>query len=56
MFLEPDEATIYYSTNIGTDYFKHGVYSPFVSLQNAVSLIILTYLVRVLFTFIYRVW
>jgi hypothetical protein len=25
-----------YSTNIGTEYFKHGVYSPFFSLQNAV--------------------
>jgi hypothetical protein len=23
-----------YSTNIGTEYFKHGVYSPFYSLQN----------------------
>jgi len=40
-----------YSTNIGTKYFKHGVYSPFFSLQNAVSFIILTYLVPVLFTF-----
>ena len=25
-----------YSTNIGTEYFKHGLYSPFFSLQNAV--------------------
>jgi len=25
-----------YSTNIGTEYFKHGIYSPFFSLQNAV--------------------
>jgi len=25
-----------YSTNIGTEYFKHGIYSPFLSLQNAV--------------------
>ena len=38
-----------YSTNIGTEYFKHGLYSPFFSLQNAVWFIILTYLV--LFTF-----
>ena len=40
-----------YSTNIGTEYFKHCVYSPFFSLQNAVCFIILTYLVPVLFTF-----
>ena len=40
-----------YSTNIGTVYFKHGTYSPFFSLQNAVCFIILTYLVPVLFTF-----
>ena len=40
-----------YSTNIGTEYFKHGVYCPFISLQNAVCFIILTYLVPVLFTF-----
>ena len=40
-----------YSTNINTEYFKHGIYSPFFSLQNAVSFIILTYLVPVLFTF-----
>ena len=39
-----------YSTNIGTEYFKHGIYSVF-SLQNAVCFIILTYLVPVLFTF-----
>jgi len=25
-----------YSTNIGTEYFKHGIYSPFFPLQNAV--------------------
>ena len=36
---------------IGTEYFKHGIYSPFFSLQNAVCFIILTYLVPVLFTF-----
>ena len=40
-----------YSTNIGTEYLKHGLYSPFFSLQNAVCFIILTYLVPVLFTF-----
>ena len=41
-----------YSTNIGIEYFKHGIYSPFFfSLQNAVCFIILTYLVPVLFTF-----
>ena len=42
---------ILYSTNIGTEYFKHGKYSPFFPLQNAVCFIILTYLVPVLFTF-----
>jgi len=40
-----------YSTNTGTEYFKHGIYSPFFSLQDAVCFIILTYLVPVLFTF-----
>ena len=35
----------------GTEYFKHRIYSPFFSLQNAVCFIILTYLVPVLFTF-----
>ena len=40
-----------YSTNIDTEYFKHGVHSPFFSLQNAVCFIILTCLVPVLFTF-----
>ena len=41
-----------YSTNIATEYFKHGIYSPFFfSLQNAVCFIILIYLVPVLFTF-----
>ena len=38
-----------YWTNIGTKYFKHGIYSPFFSLQNAVCFIM--YLVSVLFTF-----
>jgi len=40
-----------YSTNIGTEYFKHSIYSPFLPLQNAVCFIILTCLVPVLFTF-----
>ena len=40
-----------YSTNTGTEYFKHGIYSPFFPLQNAVCFIIITYLVPVLFTF-----
>ena len=40
-----------YSTNIGTEYFKHGVYSPFFPLQNAVCFIIVTYFDPVLFIF-----
>ena len=40
-----------YSTNTGTEYFKHALYSPFFFLQNAVSFIMLTCLVPVLFTF-----
>jgi len=40
-----------YSTNIGTEYFKRGIYSPGFPLQNAVCFIILTYLVPVLFKF-----
>jgi hypothetical protein len=40
-----------YSTNIGTEYFKHGIYSPFSPLKNAVYFISLKYLVPVLFTF-----
>ena len=40
-----------YSINTGTEYFKHGINSPFLSLLNAVCFIILTYLVPVLFTF-----
>ena len=40
-----------YSTNKRTEYFKHGMYSPCFSLQNAVMFIILTYLVPILFTF-----
>jgi len=39
------------STNIGTEYFKHSLYSPSFSLQNAVCFIMLTCLVLVLFTF-----
>jgi len=44
-----------YSTNIGTEYFKHGIYCPFFPLQNAVCFINLTYLVPVLFTFYIQV-
>ena len=40
-----------YSTNIGTEYFKHALYSQFFALQNAVCFIMLTCLVPVLFTF-----
>jgi len=40
-----------FSTHIGTEYFKHGIYSPFFPLQNAVCFINLSYLVPVLFTF-----
>ena len=40
-----------YSTNIDTEYFKHGIYSPFFPLQNAVCFINLTLLVPVFFTF-----
>jgi hypothetical protein len=40
-----------YSRNIGIEYFKHGIYSPFFFFFNAVCFIILTYLVPVLFTF-----
>jgi len=43
-----------YSSSIGTDYFKHGVYCPFLSLQNAVCFIILTCLVPVLFKLTFR--
>ena len=50
--LTSKRGTLYiYSTNIGTEYFKHGIYCPSFSLQNAVCFIIITYLVRVLFTF-----
>jgi len=40
-----------YSTNIGTEYFKNALYSPFFSLHNAVCFIMLTCSVPVLFTF-----
>jgi hypothetical protein len=40
-----------YSTNIGTEYFKHGIYSQFFFLQNAVCYIILAYSVPVFLTF-----
>jgi len=40
-----------YSTHISTEYFQHGIYCPFFSLQNAVCFIILTHLVAVLVTF-----
>jgi hypothetical protein len=44
-----------YSTNIGTEYFKHGIYSPCFSLQNAVFFIILTIWFLYYSHFIYRV-
>jgi len=40
-----------YSTNTSTENFKHGIYSLFFPLQNAVCFINLTNLVPVLFTF-----
>ena len=40
-----------YSTNVGTEYFEHALYSPCFSLQNAVCFIMLTSLVPVLFAF-----
>ena len=39
------------STDVGTEYFKHGIYCPIFPLQNAVCFINLTYMVPVLFTF-----
>jgi hypothetical protein len=44
-----------YSTNIGTVYFKHGIYSPFFPLQNAVCFIILTFWFLYYSHFMYRV-
>ena len=50
--LTPKRCILYiYSTNIGTESFKHCIYSQFFPRQNAVCFIILTYLVPVLFTF-----
>ena len=46
---------MYSTNNVGTEYFKHGIYSLFFSLQNAVCFIVLTYLVPVLFTFYIQV-
>ena len=40
-----------YSTNIGTEYFKHALYSPFFLFKVQFFFIILTCLVPVLFTF-----
>ena len=41
-----------YSTNISTEYFKHGIYSPFfISSKCSFFFMILTYSVPVLFTF-----
>ena len=40
-----------YSTNIGTEYFKHDIHSPFFSLQNVFCFIIQICLVPVLLTF-----
>jgi len=39
-----------YLTNIGTEYFKHGIYSPFFPLQKGSLFHNATYLVPVLFT------
>ena len=44
-----------YSTNVGTEYFKHALYSTSFSLQNAVCFIMLTCLVPVLFTFYIKI-
>ena len=47
----PKRCILYiYSTNIGTEYFKHGIYSRFFPLQIAVCFINVTYLVPVLYT------
>ena len=40
-----------YSTNTGTENFKHGIYFPFFPLKIAVCFINLMYLAPVLFTF-----
>ena len=46
---------LYIYSNIDTEYFKHGIYSPFFSLQNAVCFIILTYLFPILLKFYIQV-
>jgi hypothetical protein len=40
-----------FSTNTRTEFLKHAAHSPFFSLQNAVYLIMLPFLVPVLFAF-----
>ena len=40
-----------FSTNVGIEYFKRALYSPFSSLQNTVCFIMLTCLVPALITF-----
>ena len=42
------------SASTGAECFRHALYSPFFSLQNAVCFIMLTCLVLVLFTFYMR--
>ena len=50
--LTSERCTLYIcSTNVGTEYFKHALYSQPFSLQNAVCFIMLTSLVPALFTF-----
>ena len=44
-----------YSINIGTEYFKHALYSPFFSPQNAVCFIMQILFFPVLFTFYIQV-
>ena len=45
-----------YSTNMGTEYFKHAAHSPFFfSLQNAVCFTMLPFVFPVLFTFYIQV-
>jgi len=48
-----------YSTNIGTAYLKHGIYSPFFPLQNAVYFIILTFgscIIHIFYTYLLTPW
>jgi predicted membrane protein len=53
MYKIPSNTAVFYifSTNTRNEFFKHAVHSPFLSLQNAVYFIMLTFLVPVLFTF-----